>query len=191
MSETQQDIEQLWAVSELEQRVATQPDAASMRKLADHYDELGWPDEARQLRDRADILPTPKEAVTIETKTSSHPGSTRDLAAKASEETVLKGRFTPRSLVEIFKVLHLTGKSGKLVAEGVGNLAATVTIVKGSLIEAHATGGETGEAALHLAVRIKGGIYQFTASEPSTSQPNLSENSAALIAAFVAEVAHD
>lgn len=181
MSETQEDIERLWEVSELEQRVATKPDAASMRELADHYDELGWADEARRLRSNAADLPDKIEKA-AEPERKATP-------AVGEVNPGLKGRFTPRSLVEIIQVLHLTEKSGTLVAEAVGGLASTVLFVKGSLVEAHATGGEVGEAALHLAVRIKGGRYQFTPGTPKRGKRNLPENSAAVVAAFVAEVA--
>ena len=181
MSDTQEDIERLWGVSELEQRVATAPDAASMRELADHYDVLGWADEARRLRANAADLPDKVEK-------AAEPA--RNAAPAAVEiDHRLKGRFTPRGLVEIIRVLHLTGKSGTLVAEAVGGLAATVLFVKGSLVEAQATGGEVGEAALHLAVRIKGGCYHFTPGTPKRGKRNLPENSAAMVAAFAAEVA--
>ena len=123
MSDTQEDIERLWGVSELEQRVATAPDAASMRELADHYDVLGWADEARRLRANAADLPDKVEK-------AAEPA--RNAAPAAVEiDHRLKGRFTPRGLVEIIRVLHLTGKSGTLVAEAVGGLAATVLFVKG------------------------------------------------------------
>ena len=181
MSDTQEDIERLWGVSELEQRVATEPDAASMRELADHYDELGWADEARSLRSNAADLP-------VKVKKADEPGR-KAAPAVVEVDMRLKGRFTPRSLVEIIQVLHLTGKSGTLVAETVGGVAATVVFSNGSLVEAQATGGEVGEAALHLATRIKGGCYHFTPGNPKQGKRNLPENSVALVAAFVAEVA--
>lgn len=183
MSEKQEDIERLWAVSELEQRVATKPDAASMRALADHYADLGWTDEARRLRENAADLPDEVEPV----KADELAGEPVEVVNEA--DIRLKGRFTPRSLVEIIQVLHFTGKSGTLVAEAVGGLAATVLFLEGGLVEAHATGGEAGEAALHLAIRIKGGRYHFTPGKPKTEKRNLPENSAALVAAFMAEVA--
>jgi hypothetical protein len=183
MSEKKEAIERLWAVSELEQRVAIKPDATAMRTLADHYDDLGWADEARRLRENAADLPDE-----FETAKADEPAS-KPAVAVAEVDTRLKGRFTPRSLVEIIQVLHLTGKSGTLVAEAVGGLAATVNFAEGSLVEAHATGGEEGEAALHLAVRIKGGCYHFKSGTATTEKRNLPEDSAALVAAFAAEVA--
>lgn len=184
MSETQEDIEQLWVVSELEQRVATEPDAACLGELADRYDDLGWSEEAQQLRDRATELPPvePEPAATVA-------GDSRP--PQVAEAPILSGRFTPRSLVEVIRVLHLTEKSGHLVVEATGGLSATVIIANGRLMEAHATGGEAGEAALHLAVRIKGGCYHFTPGRTSSSKPNLPEDSSALVAAFAAEVAQD
>lgn len=186
MSETQQDIEKLWAVSELEQRVATEPDAKTLRELAEHYDELGWPKEALRLRKQAEECPVLSEETTaVELDVPEDP------VKKAPADETLKGRFTPRALVEILQALHLTGKSGRLVVEAVGGLAATVIIFNGRLLEAKATGGEVGEAAMHLAVRIKGGCYHFTPGVFMAEQSNLPEDSTALLAAFAAEVAED
>ena len=188
MSETQEDIERLWAVSELEQRVATEPEAESMRELADHYDDMGWPEEARKLRQQATELP-PVRGTTVPPIPV---GEEVAPAPRVEKETGLRGRFTPRALVEILRVLHLTGKSGKLVVEAVGDIAATVIIAEGRLVEAHATGGEVGEAAMHLAVRIKGGCYHFAPGKfPTGNEPNLPPDSAALIAAFAADVTQD
>lgn len=184
MSETQEDIEQLWAVSELEQQVATRPDPKCLGELADRYDELGWSEEAQKLRNQAAKLSPEELAPSAEVTGHLRP-------RQAAKVPVLSGRFTPGSLVEIIRVLHLTKKSGDLVIEATGGLSATVIIANGRLMEAHATGGEEGEAALHLAVRIKGGCYHFTPGRVSSSQPNLPEDSSALVAAFAAEVAQD
>ena len=188
MSESQEHIERLWAVSELEQRAASNPDAKILRELADNYDQLGWPEEARRLRAQASSLPDPEPPADTPIEFL-----VAQAAAKVGEtvpsETGLQGRFTPISLIEVFRVLHLTKKSGRLVVEAVGGMGATIVISNGSFIQADSTGGESGEVAMHLAVRIKGGRYHFFPGQVPHPQPNLPEDSASLIEAFAAEVA--
>lgn len=187
MKQSAKDIERLWAMSELEQRIELRPEAATMRELADRYEEMGWLDEARKMRDRAVKAPAlPKGDTAPPMVPAPAPRSTPDVPDHSPD--TLSGRFTPAALVEILHVLHLTGKTGELVAETLGGTVATVAIVKGRLVAAHATGGELGEAALHLATRIRGGRYQFTPRASLNPPANLPEDSAALIAALTAEV---
>ena len=75
------------------------------------------------------------------------------------------------------------------MVEAVGGMGATIVISNGSFIQADSTGGESGEVAMHLAVRIKGGRYHFFPGQVPHPQPNLPEDSASLIEAFAAEVA--
>ena len=188
MSESQEHIERLWAVSELEQRAASKPDAKILRELAENYDQMGWPEEARRLRVQAANLPDPEPApdTPIEFLVA-------QAAAKVGEtvpsETGLQGRFTPHSLIEVLRVLHLTKKSGRLVVEAVGGVGATIVIIDGNFVQADSTAGEAGEVAIHLALRIKGGRYHFFPGQAPHPQPNLPEDSASLIEAFAAEVA--
>jgi hypothetical protein len=188
MSESEQQIKRLWVVSELEQRIASQPDAKTLRELAENYEELGWPEGARRMRAQAPKLPAPE----LETQTRID-----KLVAKAMgeggevviEELELSGRFTPSSLGEILRVLHLTRKSGRLLVETVDGVAVTVIIHKGRLLEAQQTGGEGGEVALLLAVHTKGGRYQFYPGKPTPlALANLPKDSGVLIEAFTAEV---
>jgi hypothetical protein len=195
MNKSPDNIADLWAVSELEQRVDEGANAETMRELAGHYDRLGWPDEARRMRERADACPPEPEpraspaagevpaAAEREARmeTSALPPSTADV--------VLRGHFTPPVLLEIMRVLHETGKSGHLVMEAVGGTVATLALLRGRFIEAHATGGETGEAALYLALRIKGGRYQFGVGYPGEAEANLPPDTDGLLKTFAAEIA--
>ncbi len=201
MSQAPHNIEELWALSELEQRVETKPNPIDMETLAGRYAALGWADEARKMRQRAETCPMPVESpAPVKPAEAPEPPSSVTTSQAPSAPApappapvegprILRGRFTPPVLIQLLRVLHLTEQSGELVLEAAGGIVVSVTFEQGQLATAHATGGEEGETAVHQALRLKGGRYQFLAKPVSATNPNLPPDTAGLIAVFAAEVA--
>ncbi|MCF3648248.1 DUF4388 domain-containing protein [Synoicihabitans lomoniglobus] len=160
MNDSTENLDDLWELSELEQRIATRPTAEDMERLADKYDQLGWDKEADKLRERA-----------AETKQNPH-----------NQESVrLVGSFTPIVLVELLRVLHLTGKTGELLLESANGMTAAVTVSDGVLVDAQAADEPPGMPALRHVLTMPGGRYQFLPGTMRAAFQSLPADSAALL----------
>ena len=160
MSQTTQNLDDLWELSELEQRIAARPIPEDMERLAVKYDGLGWEKEATKLRQRASEAranPNKREAVR------------------------LVGPFSPVVLLEVLRVLHLTRKTGELLLESSGGMTAAVTLADGVLVDAQAEDVQPGIAALRQALSLSGGRYQFLPGTMRVAFQSLPSDSAALL----------
>lgn len=160
MSDSPQNLDDLWELSELEQRIAARPLPDDMERLALKYDALGWVQEAAKLRQRA-------------TEARSNPNK--------REAVRLVGPFTPVVLLEILRVLHLSRKTGELLLESSGGMTAAVTVADGVLVDAQAEDVQPGIAALRQALLLSGGRYQFLPGMMRVAFQSLPSDSAALL----------
>ncbi|WP_221033255.1 DUF4388 domain-containing protein [Actomonas aquatica] len=160
MAEPTQNLDDLWELSELEQRIAARPIPEDMERLAEKYDQFGWTNEANSLRKRASDAranPSKREAVR------------------------LVGPFNPMVLLEILKVLHLTKKTGELLLESTSGVTAAVTLVDGVLVDAQAEDVQPGMPALREVLGLSGGRYQFLPGTMRVAFQTLPSDSAALL----------
>lgn len=160
MPDSANNLDDLWELSELEQRIAARPIAEDMERLADKYEKLGWSKEAEKLRQRAadaKLNPNRREAVR------------------------LTGAFTPIVLLEILRVLHLTRKTGELLLESSNGMTAAISITDGLLVDAQAADTQPGVAALRQVFALPGGRYQFLPGTMRVAFQTLPSDSAALI----------
>ncbi len=160
MSEPTQNLDDLWELSELEQRIAARPIPEDMERLAAKYDLLGWSKEAAKLRQRA-----------IEARENPN----------HREAVRLVGPFTPVVLLEILRVLHLTRKTGELLLESSSGVTAAVTLTDGMLVDAQAEEVQPGVAALRQALSLSGGRYQFLPGRMRIAFQTLPGDTAALL----------
>lgn len=166
MPDPAQNLDDLWELSELEQRIAARPIPEDMERLAAKYDQLGWAKEAAKLRQRA-----------IDARANPN----------GREAVRLIGPFTPVVLLEILRVLHLTKKTGELLMESSSGMTAAVTLSDGVLIDAQAEDVQPGLPALRQALSMSGGRYQFLPGTMRVAFQSLPADSAALLAQLTDE----
>ncbi len=160
MAEPTQNLDDLWELSELEQRIAARPIPEDMERLATKYELLGWTKEAEKLRQRAANARTNPDR---------------------REAVRLIGPFTPVVLLEILRVLHLTKKTGELLLESSSGMTAAVTVADGVLVDAQAEDVQPGVAALRQVLTLSGGRYQFLPGTMRIAFQTLPADSAALL----------
>lgn len=159
MKDSKENVDQLWELSELEQKLAGAPSAQGYLDLAARYRKLGWVEEAERMQARA-----------AEVKTD---GAPRPAGGG------LSGPCTPRVLLELLQVLRLTAKTGELLLDAPGRIAGTVSFQAGAIVAARC--GEEGEprAALRALCALRGGRYQFfPGAQPEGPAPAADETAA-------------
>jgi len=153
MKDSKENVDQLWELSELEQKLAGAPSAQGYLDLAARYRKLGWVEEAERVQARASEIKN--EAAPL--SRPAHGG--------------LSGPCTPRVLLELLQVLRLTGKSGELLLDAPGRIAGSVSFHTGSIASARCGDTSDTRAALKELFALRGGRYQFFPGAPAGDAP--------------------
>lgn len=164
METSRQDVDLLWELSELEQKLASAPSAKGCLELAARYRELGWDEEATRMEARAAEMKP-------------------EAGAPQQNVSALTGPFTRRVSMELLQVLHLTGKSGELQLQAPSGAMSSVWFDRGVIVDARS--GDTDDAMISLRriCGIRAGHYQFRPGTPDgAKQARLDPDSAAVIA---------
>ncbi|MFT3831426.1 MAG: DUF4388 domain-containing protein [Opitutaceae bacterium] len=164
MTDSKENVDQLWELSEMEQKLSAAPSAQGYLDLAARYRKLGWEEEASRMQARAgEIRQEPT-------------------AAPRPAAGGLSGPCTPRVLLELLQVLRLTGKTGELLLDAPGRLAGSITFRAGAIVAARC--GEQAEprAALRELCTLRGGRYQFFPGAHSETAAPVAHESAAWMA---------
>lgn len=164
METSRQDIDLLWELNELEQKLAATPSERGYLDLAARYHELGWEDEAGRMRALAAEL--------------------KKRAPSAVETTeALHGPFNRRVSVELLQVLHLTSKSGELRLQPAEGPAGSVWFDAGRIVDARIGNDADALSSLRNICALASGAYQFRPGLAGGSpEVRLPPDTAALIA---------
>jgi len=164
MKNSKVNVDQLWELSELEQQLAVTPTVTGYKDLAARYKKLGWLEEAERMQARADEIKT-------------------DAPVTRASTGGLSGPVTPRVLLELLHVLHVTAKSGELLLDAPGGITGSISLRGGAMVDAKSADADDALKALRQLCAIKAGRYQFFAGVPSqTEESKLPADTAALIA---------
>lgn len=143
MKDAKENVDQLWELSELEQKLANAPSAQGYLDLADRYRKLGWEEEANRVQARAAEV------------RNDHGSAARPAGGG------LSGPCSPRVLLEVLQVLRLTGKTGELLIESSQGLAGSVSFQAGAIVAVRCGEHEEELPGLRALARLRGGRYQF------------------------------
>ena len=165
MKDSKENVDQLWELSELEQKLAGAPSAQGYLDLSARYRKLGWVEEAERMQARASEIK----------------GHAAPMARPAHGG--LSGPCTPRVLLELLQVLRLTTKSGELLLDAPGRIAGSVSFHTGCIAAARCGNTADTRAALKELFALRGGRYQFFPGAPTGDTPAPGDT-----AAFMAEL---